>query len=100
MWQIEFEVNGHTDDRAIKLHPGKYKACVETIATDPVQYRVFDFQPEYSKDPTGMEDQLLLMRLKKNGLEIFEWLEVFNNTSSELAQIIGKQIEQQILQPV
>jgi hypothetical protein len=100
MWQISFEFNEHADNNAIKLNPGKYTANVETLSTDPVQYRVFNFQPQSTKSLRGVEDQLLLMRLKKQNLEVYEWLEVFNNSSSDLAQIIGKKIEELITQPV
>jgi hypothetical protein len=100
MWQIEFEFNEQADNRAIKLLPGKYSASGEELSTDPVQYRVFDFHPAPSETLRDGEDQLLLMRLKKKGLEVYEWLEVFNNTSSELAQLIGKKIEEQMRQPV
>jgi hypothetical protein len=98
MWQIEFEFDDQIDNSAIKLVPGKYTASVEPLSTDPVQYRVFDFKPHPDKRLREAEDQLLLMRLKKQGLEVYEWQEAFNNTSSELAQIIGKKIEQH--QPV
>jgi hypothetical protein len=100
MWQIEFEFNDQTDNRVIKLQPGKYTADVEVLSTEPVQYRVFNFKPEPIKTLRGGEDQLLLMRLKKPGLETYEWQDVFNNTSGELAQIIGKKIEAEIDQPV
>jgi hypothetical protein len=100
MWQIEFEFDEQADNRAIKLQPGKYKASVEELSTDPVQYRVFNFNPAPSKTLREMEDQLLLMRLKKKGLEVYEWMEVFNNSSSELAQVIGKKIEEKMRQPV
>lgn len=99
MWQIEFEVTEQTDNHAIKLQQGKYTASVETLRTEPIQYRVFDFKPQPSKTLRGVEDQLLLIRHKKAGLEVYEWVEVFNNTSSELAQIIGRKIEEQISQP-
>jgi len=96
MWQIEFEFNEQIENSAIKLTPGKYKARVEQLSTEPVQYRVFDLDPHPDKSLRNAEDQLLLMRLKKPGLEVIQWQEAFNNTSSELAQIIGKKIEEQL----
>lgn len=93
MWQITFDFSDRLENPAIQLRPGRYAASVELLSTNPVQYRVFDIQSE-SGNERHADDQLLLMRLQQPGLEIFEWLEVFNNSSSALAQLIGRKIEE------
>lgn len=93
MWQIQFEYTSNIENTALRLQPGKYTAQVEALNTQPLQYRVFNLQYLSGALEMRIEDQLILFKQQKEGLDVYDWREAFNNTSNELVQLIGKEIE-------